>query len=83
VFEVRLTRQPARYVQRAPTSVRSALSKCFEKLEMDPFRVVEPLHGPLRGKWKVRVGGLRLIMEIEVDAQRIRILYIGPRGDAY
>jgi len=50
---------------------------------MDPFRVVEPLHGPLRGKWKVRVGGLRLIMEIEVDAQRIRILYIGPRGDAY
>lgn len=78
-----MTRQPVRYVEKAPASVRRGLQVCFERLEVDPFRHAEPLHGPLRGKWKTRVGGLRLILDINPDERCIKVLYIGPRGDAY
>jgi len=63
--------------------VRRGLQACFEKLESDPFRHLDPLHGPLKGKWKARAGGLRVIVEVDVDRKRIRVLYIGPRGDVY
>lgn len=83
MFEVRLTRQPLRYLRTVPAKLRKGLELCFEKLEENPFHVVEPLHGPLKGKWKARVGSLRLIVEINVDVKRVKIIFIGPRGDSY
>ena len=83
MFEVRLTRQPQRYLAKAPEGARGRLQACFERLEAEPFRIAEPLHGPLQGMWKTRVGGLRLILEIDIDTKRIRIIYIGARGDVY
>lgn len=83
MFEVRLTKQPRRYLQGIPEKLKKGIYACFEKLEKEPFLVVEPLHGPLKGKWKIRIWHLRIIVEIDVDAKRIKVIYIGPRGDSY
>lgn len=83
MFEVRLTKQPQRYLENVPEKLNKGIYACFEKLEREPFMVVEPLHGPLKGKWKVRVGSFRMIMEIDINIKRIKVIFIGPRGDSY
>ena len=66
-----------------PEKLKQGMRKCFEKLEEEPFLIVEPLHGALKGKWKTRVGYFRVIMEINHDLKLIKIIFIGPRGDIY
>ncbi|MFH0803381.1 MAG: type II toxin-antitoxin system RelE/ParE family toxin [bacterium] len=83
MFEVRLTKKPLKYIKRIPEKVRQTLIICFEKLEETPFLVAEPLHGPLKGKWKITVGDLMVIVSIDIDRKVIKVFYIGHRGDAY
>ena len=83
MFEVRLLKQPRKYLQKVPEKVRRGFYTCFEKLEKDPYRIAEPLYGLLRGKWKVRTGDFRLILDINPEIRRIKVIYIGPRGDIY
>jgi mRNA interferase RelE/StbE len=44
---------------------------------------VRPLAGKLEGFYRLRIGNLRVIFEIEWTEKRIGILAIVPRGNAY
>ena len=83
MFEVRLTKQPQKYLSKVPPKLVQGLQKCFEKLEEDPFNIAEALHGPLKGKLKVVIGSIRIIVEINIENQVVKVIYIGPRGDVY
>lgn len=83
MFDVKLTKQPQKYVTKVPPKLQQGLQKCFEKLEDDPFSIAEPLHGPLKGKWKVTIGSIRIIFEINIEKRIVKVIYIGPRGDVY
>ncbi len=44
---------------------------------------VRPLAGKLRGFYRLRIGDLRVIFEIDWTLKRIGVLAIVPRGNAY
>lgn len=83
MFEVRLDKQPLKYLKKFPIKLQSAFFKCFEKLEENPFLLLEPLHGPLKGKWKIVLGNFRIICSVDIDNKTIKVIFIKPRGDVY
>jgi mRNA interferase RelE/StbE len=59
----------------------------INEVSRDPLRLVgdtqKPLSGPLEGKWRRRIGDLRLIYHPEIDDNIIYLLEVGPRGNIY
>lgn len=69
---------------RVSTATASRLDHCFTTLES------EPLNGPgikhlqgATGTYRCRVGGLRVIYEVDTDKQIVYVMAILPRGQAY
>lgn len=83
MFKVKLSRQAARYYSKVPKNIARSLKVCFEKLSESPFIISEPLKGPLKGKWRTRVGNLRIIFLVDIKNYLVKIAFIGPRGDIY
>ena len=54
-------------------STREAVLRQLEKLEENPERG-KPLRHTFRGLWRLRVGGLRLIYEIEGNVVKVHLL---------
>ncbi|MFH1454671.1 MAG: type II toxin-antitoxin system RelE/ParE family toxin [Armatimonadota bacterium] len=83
MFEVRLDKQPVKYFKKLSPKLQKAFFKCFVKLEERPFLLLEPLYGQLKEKWKVVIGGFRLICDVDIDKKTVKIIFIKPRGDIY
>lgn len=83
MFEVRLDKHPLKYLKKLPPKLQSAFFKCFEKLEENPFILLEPLHGSLKGKWKIVLGNFRIICSVDIDNKVIKVIFIKSRGDVY
>lgn len=83
MFEIRPAKQPLKYLKKLPPKLQNAFFRCFEKLEENPFLLLEPLHGPLKGKWKLVLGNFRIICSADVNNKVIKIIFVKLRGDAY
>lgn len=61
--------------------VRAAL----DALGLDPFASphIAPLHGELAELHRVRVGGLRIVVEIRTATREVFVHALGSRGDIY
>ena len=44
---------------------------------------VRPLTGKLKGDYRVRVGGWRILLTLDREARMLYVYAIVPRGDAY
>ncbi len=84
MFSVALSREALKYYNRVSTTTAARLDACFTKFES------EPLNGPnikhlqgMPGKYRYRVGGLRVIYEVDTAKQIVYVLAILPRGQAY
>ncbi|MCK5058086.1 MAG: type II toxin-antitoxin system RelE/ParE family toxin [Candidatus Aminicenantes bacterium] len=44
---------------------------------------IKALKGQWEGRFRLRIGNIRVIFRIVPVERQIKILYIGPRGDAY
>jgi mRNA interferase RelE/StbE len=58
------------------------LKKCIETDE-DPQRYGDPLRRSLSGLWKYRVGGYRLICEVQQEKIVVLVLAVGHRRKVY
>jgi mRNA-degrading endonuclease RelE of RelBE toxin-antitoxin system len=83
----------------SPTSeFRDSVSQLDKKLQgrilgsviqicQNPMEVrgdtIKPLSGDLKGKWRYRIGGYRLIYQPDEKNRIIFLLAVFPRGDAY
>ena len=83
-FRIALSKEAFKYYGKVSVTTAERLDKCFNNLES------EPLHGsnikPLRemaGKYRYRVGSLRVIYEVDSAKRIVYILAILPRGQAY
>src|SRR5687768_9633709 len=85
MYELRLSPAAARAFQEADKPLGRKLVRCFAQLEIDPFRGnnVKPLHGPLAGRWRYRVGDYRVIYKVDAANEVINVLEIAHRRDVY
>ena len=49
----------------------------------DPRRFGKPLLGDLKGLWRYRVGGYRIVARIEDDRLVVLVVKVGHRRDVY
>lgn len=84
MFKIFLTKEAARFYQKADKATKDRLDKCFEALKANPKdgANIKRLHGELKGLYRYRTGQLRVIYKIEED-RIIIIVAIGARGGIY
>lgn len=84
MFEVRLSRRARRYYERVPTDTAARLDRALGSLETNPFGAgdIKPLRG-IPGAYRLRVGDLRIVYEVDREARMVNVLHILPRGDVY
>jgi mRNA interferase RelE/StbE len=86
-WKVELSKDALKYLKRLDKRTSRRLLDGLEKLEEieEPLfhKDVRPLAGKLRGFYRLRVGDLRVIFELDRSNNRIGVQVIVPRGDAY
>jgi len=86
-WEIELSRDSWKYLnklgKRSSRRILDAFEKLSEKESPIFHKDVRPLTGKLKGFYRLRIGDLRAVFEIDWTEKRIGILAIAPRGDAY
>jgi mRNA interferase RelE/StbE len=84
LYEVDITREGARHLDRLPAKVRdAAVSLMLGALAESPRRVGKPLVGQFAGLWSARRGDYRIVYEIDEDAHIVLIHRVQHRRHVY
>lgn len=84
MYEVEITPEGLRHLNRLPDKVRdAALATIFGPIAENPQRLGKPLVGELEGLRSARRGDYRVIYEIFEDEETVLIHRVQHRGDAY
>jgi mRNA interferase RelE/StbE len=85
----RIAPRAANYLRRLPRKQQEAIAEAFEHLcKVSPFRHPKPttikaLKGKYKGKWRYKVGDIRIIYTVNEEKRTIRVAEIDNRGDVY
>ncbi len=83
-YELRVARDVAKEIKKAPPGDRKALLKAMKALELNPR---PPGHAKLKvrdlGEYRVRVRSYRIRYDVDDDAKVIFIQAVKHRGEAY
>ncbi len=84
MYEVEITPEGLRHLDRLPDKVRdAALSAIFGPIAENPQQLGKPLVGALEGLRSARRGDYRIIYEIFEDDQTVLIHRVQHRRDVY
>jgi len=84
VYEIEITPEGLRHLNRPPDKVRhAALESIFGPIADNPHRLGKRLVGQLEGLWSARRGDYRIIYEIFENDQVVLIHRVQHRRDAY
>ncbi len=87
MYQVNLSKEAAKYYQKMDKPNRGRIDEALDAIGADPFDVehhdIKPLHEPLKGLWRYRVGKFRIVYRVSREAKEVQIITIRPRGDVY
>jgi mRNA interferase RelE/StbE len=84
VFEVEITREGLRHLDRLPAKVRdAAVQAILGPIAERPRRVGKPLVGELAGLWSARRGDYRVIYETDDDRKVVTVHRVQHRRVVY
>ena len=82
-WEVRLSKDVARYLSRLEEKRRKMLRRVLEDFRENSFvGDVKPIKGR-SGTYRRRVGSYRIIYSVDYEAHIVKVLKVGTRGDIY
>ncbi len=70
------------YRERLSKDDRERFGDKYEAIRANPLQFDE-LHGNLKGMHSARVGGYRVIFEIDLENRKVHVLAVQPRGQVY
>jgi mRNA interferase RelE/StbE len=86
-WRVELSKDAIKYLKKLDKSTSQRILDSLVRLEKTEnlllHKDVRPLAGKLRGFYRLRVGTLRMIFELDNIKKRIGVHVIAPRGNAY
>ena len=85
MYKIELSRKAARFYQKTDNVTAKRLNLAFSGLAEDPIRQynIKKLSGELKGSYRLRLGGMRIIYSVDETKNIIYIEVIGFRGDIY
>lgn len=85
-FRIKLHKQAVKFLNSLPARQKERVSEKLDRLAENLFDVghldVKPMIGEA-GLWRLRVGPIRAIYEVQNDRLIVYVLTIGYRGDVY
>ena len=85
IYKVIYTKHFKKQLARTPREIQDAVDSALGEIRQNPFHNanIKELKGALKGFYRYRIGGYRLIYS--VDRERIMVIAvdIAPRGDVY
>lgn len=85
-MRVEYSKSAAKAIQRMDKALRNQIREAIEGLTQSPPRGdIKPMEGKPLGRYRLRVGGYRVIYRYDHDGVMVvlYILDVGPRGDIY
>ena len=85
-MRVEYSKMAAKAIQRMEKAMRQRIREAIEGLTQTPPKGdIKPMEGKPAGRFRLRVGGYRVIYRYDQDGTMIvlYILDVGPRGDIY
>lgn len=85
MYKLSIHKKAARYYQTLDEITAGRINSALDEVGRNPFMGVniKKLQGRLAGKYRTRVGELRIIYSVDEGAGLIVIAAIGPRGSVY
>jgi mRNA interferase RelE/StbE len=84
VYEVRITPEGLRHLDRLPERIRSAaIEAIYSTIASNPQRAGKPLLGELEGLRSARRGDYRVIYEVREPEQQVIVHRVQHRRDVY
>jgi mRNA interferase RelE/StbE len=84
MYRVELSRDAKRFFERASATLQRRLDGCYDRLKKNPRGGnVKKLSGKLSGYYRYRVGEYRVIYNIVEAEQKVFVLIIAHRSEAY
>ncbi len=85
MYEVVLASKARKFFESASAALQRRLDRCFDRLKAEPRDQsnIKGLTGRLAGYYRYRLGNYRVIYRIDERAQRVYILRIAHRREAY
>ena len=85
-YRLKLHKSVTKFLKASPVKVRQRIIEKIELLQENPINHpqldIRAMHG-LPGTYRLRIGQLRLIYQIQQEKLIIYLLTIGSRGDVY
>lgn len=79
-----LSEAALRGLRRMPEPMRSRMAEAIESLGDDPYPAGNKLlHGPHKGRRRIRIGDYRAIYEVDEASRIVAIARIGNRRNVY
>ena len=85
MFKILLNKKAIKYYEGLNVDYTKRINKAIEKISNDPFcgSHVKKLVGKLEGKYRYKIGDLRIIYSVDENKKIVFIEAIGPRGNIY
>ena len=85
MFKILLDRKAVKYYESLDDNTAKRINKAIELIGNNPFygTHIKRLIGSLEGKYRYKVGDLRVVYSVNKDKGLVFIEAIGPRGDIY
>ncbi len=85
MYEVFISHEAEKYYKKQDKNTKRRLNQCIDNLSIEPLSSphIKKLHGILEGKYRYRIGDIRIIYEVNIENKTIEIKSIKGRGDVY
>ena len=85
MFEVLVSHEADKYYKKQDRDTKRRINKCIDDLSQEPLfgLHIKKLHGPLEGKHRYEVGGIRIVYEVNTKGKIVEVKAIKSRGDVY
>lgn len=85
MYKISLHKKAVKYYQSLDNNIAKRINKAIDEISKNPLEGanIKRLKGRYEGKYRYRVGNLRIVYRVIEDAKSILIEAIGPRGDVY
>lgn len=83
-FEIILSKQALKYYQKVSKNTARRIDRAFLLLEKDPTTGGDiKILTAKRKRYRLRIGDLRVVYQIDLKLSKIQVSAILPRGDVY
>jgi len=85
MYEVLISHEAEKYYKKQDKDTKRRLNNCIDNLSREPLfgPHIKKLHGELEGKHRYKVGGIRIVYEVNTKNKIVEIKAIRSRGDIY